>query len=195
MQVLCRVLGVSCAGYYQWWGRAQSLPAPWQAAAYAAFTRHARPYGTRRLRAELRAEGHGVGRHALRSWLCRHGLRALSTRLQRPRTTVTDPAAVVAETAAGPARAHRPRPGVGGSYPVGRHHLFAIGRRALVLPGHLARCLLTPGRRVAPGRPHAHRTRAAGLGTSPDAAPTRAGLDYSRRPGQPIHQRGLPCPH
>ena len=50
-----------------------------------------------RLRAELRAEGHAVGRYALRSWLHRHGYRALSTRPQRPRTAVADPAAVVAE--------------------------------------------------------------------------------------------------
>ena len=97
VQVLCRVLSVSCAGYYQWRGRAQPTPAPWQAAAQAAFTRHARRYGTRRLRAELRDEGHAVGRYALRSWLHRHGLRALSTRPHRPRTTVADPAAIVAE--------------------------------------------------------------------------------------------------
>ena len=96
-QVLCRGPGVSCAGYYQWRGRAQPTPAPWQVAAQAAFTRHARRYSTRRLRAELRAEGHAVGRYALRSWLHRHGLRALSTRPQRPRMTVVDPAAVVAE--------------------------------------------------------------------------------------------------
>ena len=97
MQFLCQVLAVSPAGYYQWRQRAAAAPAPWQAAAQAAFTRHARRYGTRRLRAELRAEGHAVGRYALRSWLHRHGLRALSTRPQRPRTTVADPAAVVAE--------------------------------------------------------------------------------------------------
>ena len=55
--------------------------------------RHAQCYGTRR----LRAERYAVGRYALRSWLRRYGLRALSTRPQRPRTTVADPAAVVAE--------------------------------------------------------------------------------------------------
>jgi len=33
VQVLCRVLGVSCADYYQWRGRAQPTPAPWQVAA------------------------------------------------------------------------------------------------------------------------------------------------------------------
>ena len=46
---------------------------------------------------ELRAECPRIGRCALRAWLHRHGLRALSTRPQRPRTTVADLAAVVAE--------------------------------------------------------------------------------------------------
>ena len=97
VQVLCQVLAVSTAGYYQWRQRPAAAPAPWQVAAQAAFTRHARRYGTRRLRAELHAEGHAVGRYALRSWLHRAGLRALSTRPQRPRTTVADPAALMAE--------------------------------------------------------------------------------------------------
>ncbi|AHJ96472.1 hypothetical protein Hsw_0877 [Hymenobacter swuensis DY53] len=97
MQVLCRVLAVSKAGYYQWRRRPPQPARLWQEAAHTAFTRHARRYGTRRLRAELHAEGHAVGRYALRSWLHRHELRALSTRPHRPRTTVADPAAVVAE--------------------------------------------------------------------------------------------------
>jgi putative transposase len=84
---LCRGLGVSPSGYYQW--RATTPPpAPiWQPAAQQAFSRHASRYGTRRLRAELRAEGYQVGRYGLRSWLRAKGLRALSTRSQRPRTT------------------------------------------------------------------------------------------------------------
>ena len=97
VRVLCRLLAVSSAGYYQWRQRPAPPVATWQPAAQAAFTRHARRYGTRRLRAELRAEGHAVGRYALRSWLHRKGLRALSTRPHRPRTTVADPVAVVAE--------------------------------------------------------------------------------------------------
>lgn len=97
VQVLCRVLQVSPAGYYQWLGRAARSTPVWEPAATAAFLRHAQRYGTRRLRAELQAEGHPVGRYALRSWLRRRDLRALSTRPQRPRTTVADPAAVVAE--------------------------------------------------------------------------------------------------
>ena len=96
IQVLCRVLRVSPAGYYQWLGRTARPTPSWELAATAAFSRHAQRYGTRRLRAELRAEGHAVGRYAQRSWLRCRGLRALSTQLQRPRTTVADPAAVVA---------------------------------------------------------------------------------------------------
>jgi transposase InsO family protein len=97
VQVLCRLLAVSTAGYYQWLQQPAAVPAPWLAAAQQAFTRHAARYGTRRLLAELRAGGHAVGRYALRSWLHWLGLRALSTRPQRPRTTVADPAAVAAE--------------------------------------------------------------------------------------------------
>ena len=97
MQVLCHLLAVSPTGYYQWQQRPARSTAVWQEAAQAAFTRHARRYGTRRLRAELRAEGHAVRRYALRSWRHRHDLRALSTRPQRPRTTIADPAAVVTE--------------------------------------------------------------------------------------------------
>jgi len=95
--VLCPVLGVSTSGYYQWRKAPPAPAASWQAPAQAAYTRHAGRYGSRRLRAELRAEGHPVGRYALRSWLRATGQRALSTRTQRPRTTHADPAAVVAE--------------------------------------------------------------------------------------------------
>ena len=98
VQFLCRVLAVSPAGYYQWRQRPAAAPATaWQAAAQAAFTRHACRYGTRCLRAGLHAEGHAVGRYALRTWLHRHHLQALSTRPPRPRITVADPAATVAK--------------------------------------------------------------------------------------------------
>ena len=71
VQLLCQVLGVSPVGYYQRRQRPAAAPAPWQAAAQDAFTRHVRRYGTRRLQAELCAEGYAVGRYALRTWLRR----------------------------------------------------------------------------------------------------------------------------
>lgn len=49
------------------------------------------------MRAERHAEGHAVGRCALRTWPRGHGLRALTTRPQRPRTAVAGSAALVAE--------------------------------------------------------------------------------------------------
>ena len=45
----------------------------------------------------MHAEGYAVGRYALRTWLHRHHLQALSTRPHRPRTTVADLAAAVIE--------------------------------------------------------------------------------------------------
>ena len=44
VQFLPRVLAVSTVGYYQWRLKSAAVPAPWQAAAQAAFTRHARRY-------------------------------------------------------------------------------------------------------------------------------------------------------
>ena len=64
VQVLCRVLQVSPACYYQWRSRAARSTPIWETAATATFLRHAQRYGTRRLRAELQAEGHPIGRYA-----------------------------------------------------------------------------------------------------------------------------------
>ena len=86
---LGHVWTVTTAGYYQWRRRPPQPAAAWQEAVQAALKRHARRYGTRR----LRAEGHLVGRHALRTWPRRKDLRALSIRPHRPRTTM----AMVAE--------------------------------------------------------------------------------------------------
>jgi len=67
VQVLCPVLHMSPAGYYQWLRRPAKPAMVWQSAATVVFARHAQRYGTRRLRAELRAHGHAVGRYALRT--------------------------------------------------------------------------------------------------------------------------------
>jgi len=75
----------------------QALPA-WQVAAQRVFTTHAGRYGQHRLRAQLRREGHAVGRQRLRGWLRASGLRARCTRASSrpPRTTQADPQAMAA---------------------------------------------------------------------------------------------------
>ena len=67
----CYVLGVSASGYYAWGKRVPVLRqepvlAAWQVAAQRVFTTHAGRHGQRRLRAQLRREGHAVGRQRLR---------------------------------------------------------------------------------------------------------------------------------
>ena len=92
---LCRVLQVAPSAYYAWQQRRQQVPVlepAWQLAVRAAFQRHGRRYGTRRLRAELQAEGHGVGRGRIRCTLATHGLRAQQPRSFVPRTMDSDPA-------------------------------------------------------------------------------------------------------
>jgi len=66
----CPLLGVSVSGYYARRKRAPTAAEPalpaWQAAAQRVFTTHAGRYGQRRLQAQLRREGHTVGRQRLR---------------------------------------------------------------------------------------------------------------------------------
>ena len=141
----CRRLGVSPSGYYAW--RKQALPElaqapaiPWQLAAQRVFTAHAHRYGQRRLRAQLRREGHIVGRQRLRGWRSASGLRARCTRTgtRPPRTTQADPQAVAAaKQARYPAGGHGPEPGVGGRQP-----LPGSGHGPVGVPGPLARRFL-----------------------------------------------------
>jgi putative transposase len=67
-------------------------------AAQRVFTTHAGRYDQRRLRAQLRREGHEVGQQRLRGWLSASSLRALCTRVgtRPPRTTQADPQAIAA---------------------------------------------------------------------------------------------------
>ena len=63
---LCTVLQVAPSCYYAWRQR-RSQPAPaWERAVVRTFARHGRRYGTRRLRAQVPAEGHQVGRWRIR---------------------------------------------------------------------------------------------------------------------------------
>ena len=90
---LCQVLQVAPSAYYVWHRqRDQALPVPaWQVAVREAFGRHSQRYGTRRLRAEVQAEGHAVGRWRIRRVLQAHGLQAQQPRSFVPRTTDSDP--------------------------------------------------------------------------------------------------------
>ncbi|QKG58235.1 IS3 family transposase [Hymenobacter sp. BRD128] len=91
---LCQVLRVAPAAYYAWHRRRQQLVVEptWQAAVREAFMHHSQRYGTRRLRAEVQAQGHAVGRWRIRRVLKAHGLRAQQLRSFVPRTTDSDPA-------------------------------------------------------------------------------------------------------
>jgi len=88
------VLRVAPAAYYAWQRRQQAPPVEpaWQVAVREAFSRHSQRYSTRRLRAEVQAEGHVVGRWRIRRVLKAHGLRAQQPRSFVPRTTDSDQA-------------------------------------------------------------------------------------------------------
>ena len=91
---LCQVLRVAPAAYYAWQRRRQlpTVEPVWQVAVREAFADHSQRYGTRRLRAEVQAQGHAVGRGRIRRVLQAHGLRAQQPRSFVPRTTDSDPA-------------------------------------------------------------------------------------------------------
>jgi len=89
---LCQVLRVAPSAYYAWQRRQRPAPEPaWQVAVRQEFNWHSARYGTRRLRAELHAQGHRVGRWRIRRVLKAHGLRAQQPRSFVPRTTDSDP--------------------------------------------------------------------------------------------------------
>ena len=89
---LCQVLGVGVASSYRWQKKAASrlLVPAWEQALCQTFSQHKRRYGTRRLRAELRAQGHRIGRHRIRQALHRRDLVALQPRAFVPRTTCSE---------------------------------------------------------------------------------------------------------
>ena len=93
---LCQVqvLRVAPAANYAW-QRRQQVPAvepAWQVAVREALADHSQRYGTRRLRVEVPADGHQVGRWRIRRVLKAHGLHAQQPRSFVPRTTDSDPA-------------------------------------------------------------------------------------------------------
>ena len=157
------------------------------------FARHARRYGTRRLRVEC-----GITRRVPPDRPLRVACLAAPARpagLEHPPATATYDGSRPGgrrgrKPPAGPTRPDRTRPSVGR-----RHHPFAAAGRALVLLGSLAQHFLPARSGLAPGRSDTHRPRAHRPGTDPDAMPTYFGPDYPREPGQPVHQHRLPSPH
>lgn len=81
VQPLCRVLGISTAGYYAWRSRPDSRRAIEDCALLADIRQaHANSggrYGSPRVHATLRAQGRKVGRGRVERLMRRHGVRGL----------------------------------------------------------------------------------------------------------------------
>jgi len=77
---------VSRSGYYAWRQRKPAAD-PWTPHVTQVFRRHARRYGSRRITAELQAQGHAVGRRRVRRILRQQELHAIQPKSFVPRTT------------------------------------------------------------------------------------------------------------
>ncbi|RKJ98013.1 IS3 family transposase, partial [Pseudoroseomonas wenyumeiae] len=91
VQQLCRVLGISTAGYYAWRSRPDSKRAVEDRALLAEICQaHAKSggrYGSPRVHAALRADGRRVGRGRIERLMRRHGVRGLVAQRRRVQTT------------------------------------------------------------------------------------------------------------
>ena len=91
VRTLCRVLGVSPAGFYAWRSRPDSARAVANQELLAhvrrLYAQHRGRYGSPRLHAALRAEGRGVSRGRVERLMRQHGIRATASRRFRPVTT------------------------------------------------------------------------------------------------------------
>ena len=94
MRQLYQSLRVAPSAYHAWQQRTQPpVPAPvWQLTVPQAFDWHGRRYGTRHLRAEVRAEDHELDCWRIRLALKTRGLCAQQPRAFVPRTTEPNPA-------------------------------------------------------------------------------------------------------
>ena len=91
VRTLCRVLGVSPAGYYAWRSRPESTRAVVNREllehVQRLYAQHRGHYGSPGLHAALRAEGRGVSRGRVERLMRQHGIRATASRRFRPVTT------------------------------------------------------------------------------------------------------------
>jgi transposase InsO family protein len=189
---LCQVLRVAPSAYYAW-QRRQQVPATepaWQVAVRDAFADHSQRYGTRRLRAEVQAQGHAVGRWRIRRVLKLHGLRAQPPRSFVPRTTDLDPA-----VRAAPNRLlSQPAPTAPNRVWVGDiTYLPRQGGGWLYLAVWLDRCsrkIVGWDVRARHARRFGERSAAPGLGRAPAIGWTGRAL----QPGQLVHGNPLQGP-
>jgi putative transposase len=85
---LFRLLEVDKSSFYRWVARrSETNDGGLEEKVAEVFWRHSRRYGSRRIAAELRAEGVKVGRHRVRRLMAQQGLRAIQPRSFVPRTT------------------------------------------------------------------------------------------------------------
>lgn len=91
VRLMCRVLGVSASGYYAWRSRPESHRAMANRRllqeVHQLHAQHQGRYGSPRMHAALRAQGHRVSRGRVERLMRRHGIRALARRRFRPTTT------------------------------------------------------------------------------------------------------------
>lgn len=91
VDAVCRAVRVSRSGYYAWQHSSAvgELPASVELTAKveAVFWRHSRRYGSRRVVAELKAEGTVIGRRRVRRVMRERNLRAIQPKSYVPRTT------------------------------------------------------------------------------------------------------------
>jgi len=186
---LCQVLRVAPAAYYAWRHRRQ-LPVAesvWHVAVREAFIHHSQRYGTRRLRAEVQAQGHAVGRWRIRRVLKAHGLRAQQPRSFVPRTTDSDPA-----VRAAPNRLlGQPAPTTPNRVWVGDiTYLPRQGGGWLYLAVWLDRC----SRKIVGWdvrSRHARRPGQRSAAPGPGRAPPRGRARRALRPRQPVHGHAI----
>ena len=85
MSVMCRLYGVTRAGYYAWKGRGESARAKADGRLWVHIERiyqaSGGTYGSPRIHAALKAQGSGVGKKRIERSMRKHGLRARSAKL------------------------------------------------------------------------------------------------------------------
>ena len=83
-----RLLRVDRSSYYRWVRSEPDAAARQMDEAIGeVFRRHSRRYGSRRIQAEMAAEGYSIGRHRIRRVMISEGLKAIQPRSYLPRTT------------------------------------------------------------------------------------------------------------